>query len=54
MNRLIEAIKENAAQLKQQAIAYFTFFFQGYYFYYGVGYFAFNYIKTNRIIGEPA
>jgi hypothetical protein len=54
MNRLIEAIKENAGQLKQQTSAYFWFFFQGFYFYNGVGVFAFNQIKSDRIIGEPA
>ncbi len=54
MNRLVNAMQNQATELKQQLNAFFTFFFQGYYFYYGVGYFALNSIETNRIMGDPA
>jgi len=54
MNRLVNAMQNQAIELKQQLNAFFTFFFQGYYFYYGVGYFALNSIERNRIMGDPA
>lgn len=54
MNRLVNAMQKETSELKQQLNAFFTFFFQGYYFYYGVGYFALNLIEPNRIMEKPA